>query len=203
MRTEQPVVGNAELEEDIRDFGRRFARFLISRGFRGGDDAVEGSSNLGAAEFSRSFSGDLASRGGVRSSLEMSASDAETGLRASQRLAQQLQADADALRFRVLPSLRENARQLQALYLAIDRVSDEAIPQIEKAVARMERAMHQMEERRKEQVETGSFSGSYGLGSPWGAGLWVPPTGDRTVSLPEVYETNKVFHVEDGGLAPL
>ncbi|CAM9157993.1 unnamed protein product [Sphacelaria rigidula] len=198
-------VASSELEEEIHDFGRRFARFIISRGFADADGAgiVDPSTTSRAGERSRVVSADFSSAMTVRSSLEASAADAEMELKASQRMAQQLQADSDAVRFRVLPSLRENARQLQSLFVAIDKLSDEVMPEIEESVSRMEKAMHQMEERRKEQVETRSLHGSYGLGSPWGAGLWVPPSGDRTVHLPDAYETNKVFCVEKGGLAPL
>lgn len=197
-------VASSELEEEIHDFGRRFARFIISRGFAdaGGAGIVDPSTTSRAGERGRVVSTDFSSMN-VRSSLETSAADAEMELKASQRMAQQLQADSDAVRFRVLPSLRENARQLQSLFVAIDRLSDEVMPEIEESVSRMEKAMYQMEERRKEQVETRSLHGSYGLGSPWGAGLWVPPSGDRTVHLPDAYETNEVFCVEKGGLAPL
>lgn len=203
MPVDEADVASAELEEEIRDFGRRFARFIITRGFGDADGAggVDASTPR-PGERSRVLSVD-SSQGGIRSALETSAADAEMELRASRRLAQQLQADSDAVRLRVLPSLRENARQLQALFVAIDRLSDRLMPEIEEAIAKMEKAMHQMEERRKEQVETRTWSGSYGLGSPWGAGLWVPPSGDRTVHLPQVYETNKIFCVERGGLAPL
>lgn len=204
MPADEADVASAELEEEIRDFGRRFARFIITRGFGDADGAggIDASNTPRADERHRVASVDFA-QGGIRSALESSAADAEMELRASQRLALQLQADSDAVRFRVLPSLRENARQLRALFVAIDRLSDHVMPEIEETIAKMEKAMHQMEERRKEQVETRTWNGSYGLGSPWGAGLWVPPSGDRTVHLPEVYETNKILCVERGGLAPL
>lgn len=186
----------SELDEEIRDFGRRFARLVISRGFEGTCTEAEGVGQVGDAK-----AAGFKSR--PQSALDVTVADAESSLRASQRLAMQLEDDADALRFRVLPSLRENARQLQALFVAIDRVSDQVLPEIETAVAKMERAMYQMEEMRKEQVEIGSRHGSYGLGSPWGAGLWAPRTGGTNVSLPEVFETNKIFHLEGGGLRPL
>lgn len=197
-----PSATSAELDEEIRDFGRRFARLIVARGFRDSGAVVEGDALRGGG-------GDinckptLGAKGVVPIALDASVTEAEMSLRASQRLAAQLQVDADALRFRVLPSLRENARQLQALFVAIDRVSDEVVPEIEASVARMEKAMYQMEEMRKEQVETRSPHGSYGLGSPWGAGLWAPRNGESHVVLPEVFETDKVFRTEDGGLAPL
>lgn len=202
--SDSSTSATSELDEEILDFGRRFARLIVTRGFREGcpetDEAARGADSNGAST-STSTSAGAGAVARFPSALEASVIEAETSLRASQRLAVQLQDEADALRFRVLPSLRENASQLQALFVAIDRVSDQVLPEIDEAVTRMEKAMYRMEEMRKEQVETGSPHGSYGLGSPWGAGLWAPRK--TKVCLPEIFETNKIFHAEEGGLRPL
>lgn len=65
----------------------------------------------------------------------------------------------------------------------------------------MERAVYDLEELRKEQVDTGAPHGSFGLGVALGAGLWFPQT--RVAVVPEVFDTDKIFRVQEGGLAPL
>lgn len=188
--------GVSEIEEEVRDFANRFARLIVSRAFREGGATSEGSGSRHGSD------GKGATMRG-RSALTLSTAEAELSLRGSQRLGAQLQDDADALRSRVLPSLRENARKLHALYVAIDRVTDEVMPEIEEAVKRMEKAVYDLEEMRKDQVDTRGPQGSYGLGLALGAGFWGSNAGGRDVSIPEAFDTNKIFRVEEGGLAPL
>ncbi|CAN0443130.1 unnamed protein product, partial [Hapterophycus canaliculatus] len=82
--------------------------------------------------------------------------EAELSLRGSQRLGAQLEKDAGMLRSRVFPALLENARQLHALYVAIDRLAEEVMPEVDATIKRMERAVYDLEELRKEQVDTGA-----------------------------------------------
>lgn len=203
MQTSPPRPDEAsEVEEEVRDFSKRFARLVVSRAFREGGAGASLDAKGTAGDGQHQLHGtDATTRG--RSALELSTLEAEMSLRGSQRLASQLQDDADALRFRVLPSLKENARHLHALYVAIDRVSDDVMPEIEEVVARMEKASYDLEEMRKEQVDTRIPQMSYGLGSPWGAGLWSPRNREAAVSIPEVFDTKRVFRVAEGGLAPL
>lgn len=188
MSEEGCSEGETEMEEEVRDFADRFARLVVSRAFR-----EEGAAEDGA-------------RQGVeddRKVLNMSAKEAELSLRGSQRLGIQLKDDVDELRTRLIPSLRDNARQLHALYIAIDRVSEEVMPQIHGVVKRMEKAIYDLEEMRKEQVDTRGPHGSFGLGLAVGAGLWAPKIVETGVHIPEVFDTDEVFRVEEGGLAPL
>lgn len=196
----QPTEEASEIEEEVRDFSKRFARLVVSRAFR--EDGTGGSLDTKATPGDgQPRHADATTRG--RNALVLSTLEAEMSLRGSQRLASQLQDDAGSLRSRVLPSLRMNARHLHALYVAIDRVTDHVMPEIEDAVARMEKAAYDLEEMRKEQVDTRIPQVSYGLGSPWGAGLWSPRNREDAVSIPEVFDTKKIFRVAEGGLAPL
>lgn len=196
-----PSEEASEIEEEVRDFSKRFARLVVSRAFREGGTGGSLDTKATPGDGQPRHAIDATTRG--RNALVLSTLEAEMSLRGSQRLASQLQDDADLLRFRVLPSLRENARHLHALYVAIDRVTDHVMPEIEDAVARMEKAAYDLEEMRKEQVDTRIPQMSYGLGSPWGAGLWSPRNREAAVSIPEVFDTNKLFRVAEGGLAPL
>lgn len=72
---------------------------------------------------------------------------------------------------------------------------------VDATIKRMEKAVYDLEELRKEQVDTGAPHGSFGLGVALGAGLWFPQT--RVAVVPEVFDTDKVFRVQEGGLAPL
>lgn len=190
-----------EIEEEVRDFARRFARLAVSRAFR--EDGVAGDAlpSRSGGGGSRSAGSTPTARG--RDPLTLATTEAELSLRGAQRLGSQLQEDADALRSRVLPSLRENARQLHALYIAIDRVADEILPEIDAGVKRMEKAVYELEEMRKEQVDIRGPQGSYGLGLALGAGLWASRARKNGVPVPEVFDTNEIFDVEEGGLAPL
>ncbi|CAM9728428.1 unnamed protein product [Laminaria digitata] len=190
-----------EIEEEVRDFARRFARLAVSRAFR--EDGVAGDAlpSRSGGGGSRSAGSTPTARG--RDPLTLTTTEAELSLRGAQRLGSQLQEDADALRSRVLPSLRENARQLHALYIAIDRVADEILPEIDAGVKRMEKAVYELEEMRKEQVDIRGPQGSYGLGLALGAGLWASRARKNGVPVPEVFDTNEIFDVEEGGLAPL
>ncbi|CAN0545340.1 unnamed protein product [Ectocarpus sp. 12 AP-2014] len=107
------------------------------------------------------------------------------------------------LRSKVFPALLENARKLHALYVAIDRVTEEVMPEVDATVKRMEKAVYDLEEMRKEQVDTRAPQGSFGLGLALGAGLWFPQMKEKGVTVPEVFDTDKLFRVEEGGLAPL
>lgn len=187
-----------EIEEEVRDFARRFSRLVISRAFREGRAAADGTARP-AGDGNKPA--DATTLG--RNALTLATLEAELSLRGSQRLGVQLQDDADVLRARVLPSMRENARQLHALYVAIDRVTDEVMPKIEKTVKLMEKAVYDLEEMRKEQVDTRGPHGSYGLGLALGAGLWAPRSAENDMSFPEVFDTDTIFRVEEGGLAPL
>jgi len=131
------------------------------------------------------------------------AAEAEVSLRGSQRLAAQLEGDADVLRSRVFPALLDNARRLHALYVAIDRAAEEVMPRVEATVKLMEKAVYDLEEFRKEQVDTRAPHGSYGLGVALGAGLWFPQTTENGVAVPEIFDTDELFEVKEGGLAPL
>lgn len=185
------------IEEEVRDFSRRFARLVISRAFRESGAAIE------AGPQPRSSSNthlDAMPRG--TSALALSTFEAELSLRGSQRLGAQLQEDADALRSRVLPSLLENARQLHALYYAIDRMSKEVMPAMEESVKGMEKAVYDLEEMRKEQVDTRGPRGSYGLGLALGAGLWATRARESDTRIPDVFDTYDLFRVDEGGLAP-
>lgn len=217
------------IEEEVKDFAARFARLVVSRAFREGGGGVSeaevatalpvaparatprsrrptGSSVSGDAGSSRHIGGGLSSRGGGGGgwdALSMYAAEAELSLRGAQRLGAQLEEHAGVLQSRVLPALLDNARQLHALYVAIDRVAEEVLPHVDATVSRMEKAVYDLEELRKEQVDTRSPQGSFGLGLALGAGLWSPQKTDEGVAIPEVFDTDKVFRVEEGGLAPL
>ena len=69
-------------------------------------------------------------RPGERSALGSYVAEAELSLRGSQRLGAQLEKDAGMLRSKVFPALLENARKLHALYVAIDRVTEEVMPEV-------------------------------------------------------------------------
>lgn len=189
-----------ETEEEVRDFARRFARLVITRAFREGGCAATGDRTLRAGSDSY-VPADATTTG--RSALSLSIAEAEVSLRGSQRLGSQLESDAEELHSQVLPNMRENARQLQALYVAIDRVAEEVMPEIEKTVKRMEKAAYDLEGMRERQVDTRGNQGSYGLGLALGAGLWGPEIGESDLSLPDVFDTDTIFHAEEGGLAPL
>lgn len=215
-----------EIEEEVKDFAARFARLVVSRAFRDGGGGVASeavpapatpglrrptggsvSGDIGSTSHgggtSSSRGGAGAGGGGRQDALSLYAAEAELSLRGAQRLGAQLEEDAGVLRSRVFPALLDNARQLHALYVAIDRVAEEVLPQVDATVKRMEKAVYDLEELRKEQVDTRSAQGSFGLGLALGAGLWSPRTRDEGVPVPEVFDTNKVFRVEEGGLAPL
>lgn len=70
--------------------------------------------------------------GGIRHATALGSytAEAELSLRGSQRLGAQLERDAGMLRSKVFPALLENARQLHALYVAIDRVAEEVMPEV-------------------------------------------------------------------------
>lgn len=193
----------AEVEEEVRDFARRFARLAISRAFRENSVAGDGLSSRSGGSGNSSRAADSTSTRKGREALTITTTEAELSLRGAQRLGSQLQEDADALRSRVLPSLREHARQLHALYIAIDRVADEILPEIDDGVKRMEKAVYELEEMRKEQVDIRGPHGSYGLGLALGAGLWASRARVDGVPVPEVFDTNDIFEVEEGGLAPI
>ena len=194
-------ASQSEIEEEVRDFARRFARLAVSRAFRKDGVAGDGLPSRLGGSGSRTASSTPTQRG--REALTFTTTEAELSLRGAKRLGSQLEQDADALRSRVLPSLRENARQLHALYIAIDRVADEILPEIDDGVKRMEKAVYELEAMRKEQVDTRGPHGSYGLGLALGAGLWASRARENGVPIPEVFDTNEIFEVEEGGLAPL
>ncbi|CBJ30817.1 expressed unknown protein [Ectocarpus siliculosus] len=151
----------------------------------------------------RNPGGSSSLRPGERSALGSYVAEAELSLRGSQRLGAQLEKDAGMLRSKVFPALLENARKLHALYVAIDRVTEEVMPEVDATVKRMEKAVYDLEEMRKEQVDTRAPQGSFGLGLALGAGLWFPQMKEKGVTVPEVFDTDKLFRVEEGGLAPL
>lgn len=213
-----------EIEEEVKDFAARFAHLVVSRAFReGGGGTSEpapapatpgsqhptggivssdiGSSSHGGLSWLRG--GGAGAGGDGRDALSLYAAEAELSLRGAQRLGAQLEEDAGVLRSRIFPALLDNARKLHALYVAIDRVTEEVLPQVEATVKRMEKAVYDLEELRKEQVDTRSPQGSFGLGLALGAGLWSPQTRDEGVDVPEVFDTDNIFKVEEGGLAPL
>ncbi|CAN0242820.1 unnamed protein product [Ascophyllum nodosum] len=190
----------SDIEEEVRDFSRRFSRLVMNRAFREDGAATESGPRAGGV-------GNTVGNthvGGTplgASALALSTFEAELSLRGSQRLGTQLQDDADTLRSRVLPSLRENARKLHALYVAIDRMAKEVMPEMEDSVKRMEKAVYDLEEMRKEQVDTRGPRGSYGLGLALGAGLWATRARESDICIPEVFDTHKLFRVDEGGLA--
>lgn len=162
-----------ELEEDVRDFCRRFAQLVIERGFR---------------------SDGRGSETGGQSSLDGLIQEAQARLKAAQTEAELLQEDAKEVCCSVYPTLRENARHMQALYMAIDRLNDHVVPTIEANIAKMERAMCELEEMRKAQADASSDAhGSFGLGSPWGAVFWSPKTAAEMQGIPEVFDTCGLF----------
>lgn len=212
----------ADIEDEVKDFAARLARLVVSRAFRersaggsvsggggGGGAGGEGPSRpVGVGEGGDGGSDPaelLPSRGlsGGRSALGMYSAEAELSLRGSQRLGAQLEEGADALRSKVFPALLENAQQLHALYMAIDRAAEEVMPEVEATVTRMEKAMYDLEELRKEQVDTRAPHGSFGLGVALGAGLWFPKARENGVTVPEVFDTDEIFRVKEGGLGPL
>ncbi|CAM9559647.1 unnamed protein product [Ectocarpus sp. 12 AP-2014] len=225
--------GEVGIEEEVRDFAARFARLVVSRAFRegggaaaadsGGGSGSEGgvsattaaaastTSRPGGAAAATAASGDSGRnpggssslRPGERSALGSYVAEAELSLRGSQRLGAQLEKDAGMLRSKVLPALLQNARKLHALYVAIDRVTEEVMPEVDATVTRMEKAVYDLEEMRKEQVDTRAPQGSFGLGLALGAGLWFPQMKEKGVTVPEVFDTDELFRVEEGGLAPL
>ncbi|CAB1108354.1 unnamed protein product [Ectocarpus sp. CCAP 1310/34] len=216
--------GEVGIEEEVRDFAARFARLVVSRAFReGGGSGSEGGGSAttaaaasttprpaGAAAASaaggdsgRNPGGSSSLRPGERSALGSYVAEAELSLRGSQRLGAQLEKDASMLRSKVFPALLENARKLHALYVAIDRMTEEVMPEVDATVKRMEKAVYDLEEMRKEQVDTRAPHGSFGLGLALGAGLWFPKMKEKGVTVPEVFDTDKLFRVEEGGLAPL
>lgn len=223
--TEHAATDDAEtydIEEEVKDFAARLARLVVSRAFRegsaggGAGGAGEGPSRQQAGAGAGAGAGGggddggttnpaglLPSRGGGRSALSLYTAEAELSLRGSQRLGAQLEEDAGMLRSRVFPALLENAQQLHALYVAIDRVAEEVMPEVDATVKRMEKAVYDLEELRKEQVDTRAPHGSFGLGVALGAGLWFPQTREDGVALPEVFDTDEIFRVKEGGLAPL
>lgn len=214
-----------DIEQEVKDFAARLARLVVTRAFREG--SASGAAAAATAEeagYSRQRgagvrgddggsntnldpdpAGLSSSRGGVgRSALSLYTAEAELSLRGWQRLGAQLEEDAGALRLRVFPALLENARRLHALYVAIDRVGEEVMPEVDATVKRMEKAVYDLEELRKEQVDTRAPHGSFGLGVALGAGLWFPQTReDDGVAVPEVFDTDAIFRVNEGGLAPL
>eukprot|EP00752_Nemacystus_decipiens_P003148 g2915.t1 len=208
-----------EIEEEVKDFAARLAHLVVSRAFReeaagGAGRADEGPSRqqagVGAAGGgddggTNSAGSPPSSRGGggSRNALSLYTAEAELSLRGSQRLGAQLEEDAGVLRSRIFPALLENARQLHALYVAIDRVAEEVMPEVDATVERMEKAVYDLEELRKEQVDTRAPQGSFGLGVALGAGLWFPQAREDGVAVPEVFDTDEIFRVEEGGLAPL
>eukprot|EP00903_Cladosiphon_okamuranus_P007564 g7338.t1 len=208
------------IEEEVADFAARLARLVVTRAFR------EGSANAPAAaggeagpsrQAAAGVDDDLGSNpspnpvglpssrgGGGWSALSLFTAEAELSLRGSQRLGAQLEEDAGVLRSTVLPALLENARRLHALYVAIDRVGEEVMPEVDATVKRMEKAVYDLEELRKEQVDTRAPHGSFGLGVALGAGLWFPRTRENDgVAVPEVFDTDEIFRIKEGGLASL
>ncbi|CAM9153267.1 unnamed protein product [Ectocarpus sp. 4 AP-2014] len=224
--------GEVEIEEEVRDFAARFARLVVSRAFRegGGAAAADGGGGSGSegggsattaaaasttprpggaaaaaasGDSGRNPGGSSSLRPGERSALGSYVAEAELSLRGSQRLGAQLEKDAGMLRSKVFPALLENARKLHALYVAIDRVTEEVMPEVDATVKRMEKAVYDLEEMRKEQIDTRAPQGSFGLGLALGAGLWFPQMKEKGVTVPEVFDTDRLFRVEEGGLAPL
>ncbi|CAM9436321.1 unnamed protein product [Discosporangium mesarthrocarpum] len=206
------------LEEELREFSEALAHLVINRAFR-----VDIRDQLGPFKekasggwkYSLSAQGLHEKQGAslwssreglsketsvfMESNFDPFTADTEDAIRASQREAGQLEAEAEALSSDILPRLRENAEKLELLFSSVDHVHDRVFPQIEASVTRMEEALRAVQATEMERYRpTPSSVGSFGLGTPWGAmvaGARAKPDieSDIGAPIPEVFDTDQVF----------